>query len=117
MLRRPPSATLVPYTTLFRSPDDQVQSYGWRLVFLSSVVVTIAAYVFRRKLRESPVFEEAKARGKIVERQRTPLSLALRHGWRGIGRVFCLNIGAIAHSYFYQVFVGNYSKNDLGISA
>src|SRR5690606_40273741 len=71
MLRRPPSATLVPYTTLFRSPDDQVQSYGWRLVFLSSVVVTIAAYVFRRKLRESPVFEEAKARGKIVERQRT----------------------------------------------
>lgn len=98
-------------------PDDQVQSYGWRLVFLSSVIVTVAAYVFRRKLRESPVFEEAKARGKIVERQRTPLSLALRHGWRGIGRVFCLNIGAIAHSYFYQVFVANYIKNDLGMPA
>ncbi|SDT45648.1 MFS transporter [Microlunatus soli] len=96
-------------------PDDRVQSIGWRLVFLSSVLVTIAAYIFRRRLRESPVFEEAKSRGKIVERQKTPIGVAFRFGWRGIGRVFLLNIGAIAHSYFYQVFVANYIKNDLNM--
>ncbi|GAB3927240.1 MFS transporter [Microlunatus endophyticus] len=94
-------------------PDDRVQSIGWRIVFLSSILVTIAAYIFRRRLRESPVFEEAKSRGKIVERERTPLGLAFRNGWRGIVRVFGINIGAIAHSYFYQVFVGSYIENDL----
>ena len=98
-------------------PDDRVQSIGWRIVFLSSILVTIAAYIFRRRLRESPVFEEAKSRGTIVERERTPLGLAFRNGWRGIARVFGINIGAIAHSYFYQVFVGSYIENDLHMPA
>jgi MFS family permease len=98
-------------------PDERVQSIGWRIVFLSSILVTIAAYIFRRRLRESPVFEEAKSRGTIVERERTPLGLAFRNGWRGIARVFGINIGAIAHSYFYQVFVGSYIENDLHMPA
>ena len=30
-------------------PDEQVLSWGWRLVFFSSVFVTVAAYVLRRR--------------------------------------------------------------------
>ena len=41
-------------------PDEQVLSWGWRLVFFSSVFVTVAAYVLRRRLRDAPVFEQAK---------------------------------------------------------
>ena len=32
-------------------PDEQVLSWGWRLVFFSSALVTVAAYVLRRRLR------------------------------------------------------------------
>lgn len=95
-------------------PDEAVMSWGWRLVFLSSILVTIAAYIFRRKLKESPVFEEAKERGEVSE-SGTPLAVAFKYGWRGIGRVILLNIGAIAHSYFYQVFVGAYITTNLGM--
>jgi MFS family permease len=41
-------------------PDDQLMSWGWRLVFLSSLLVTVAALVICRKLAESPVFQELK---------------------------------------------------------
>ncbi|BAS18114.1 putative proline/betaine transporter [Arthrobacter sp. Hiyo8] len=41
------------------APNDML-TWGWRLVFLSSIFVTIAALVIRRKLDESPVFEEIK---------------------------------------------------------
>ena len=32
-------------------PEEALLSYGWRLVFLSSIGVTIAAYIIRRKCR------------------------------------------------------------------
>ena len=67
---------------------EQVLAWGWRVVFLSSIVVTIAAYIFRRVLNESPVFEEAKNRGE-VGREKTPIAEAFKYGWRGIVRVSC----------------------------
>ena len=41
------------------APNDML-TWGWRLVFLSSILVTVAAMIIRRKLDESPVFEELK---------------------------------------------------------
>lgn len=96
-------------------PNDLL-TFGWRLVFLSSILVTIAAYFFRRHLRESPIFEEAESRGE-VGKEKTPIGEAFKYGWRGIGRVFLLNVGAIGHSYFYQTFVGGYVVNNLGMPA
>lgn len=93
-------------------PAEQVQAWGWRIVFLSSIVVTIAAYIFRRMLNESPVFEEAKNRGEVGQ-AKTPIAVAFKYGWKGIVRVICLTLGAIAHSYFYQVFVGSYVVDHL----
>lgn len=97
-------------------PDEQVNSWGWRVVFMSSIFVTLAAYWFRRKLKESPVFEEAKERGE-VGKQTTPIAEAFKFGRKGILFVFLLTIGAISHSYFYQVFIGGYIKTYLGMSA
>jgi MFS family permease len=53
-------------------PEDDVMSWGWRLVFFSSVLVTIAAYVIRRRMDESPVFKELKTEG-VIERQQAPI--------------------------------------------
>ena len=41
-------------------PEDMLMSWGWRAVFWSSLVVTIAAAIIRSKMAESPVFEELK---------------------------------------------------------
>ncbi len=45
------------------SAEDFV-SYGWRIPFLLSSVLVILSYFARKKLHESPVFEELKSKGK-----------------------------------------------------
>lgn len=97
-------------------PEDQLLSYGWRLVFFSSIFVTIAAYVIRRKMDESPVFKELKNEG-IAVRQRTPVSDVVKNGRRGLARVFFMNVGANAHSYIFQVFLGSYLITELAVDA
>jgi MFS family permease len=97
-------------------PEDDVMSWGWRLVFFSSVLVTIAAYVIRRKMDESPVFKELKTEG-VVERQRAPIKDVLKHGRLGVTRVFLMNIGANAHSYIFQVFLGSYLISQLDVDS
>lgn len=97
-------------------PKDALDSYGWRLVFFSSIFVTIAAWIIRRKMHESPVFEELKAEG-IVEIKRTPVADVVAHGRKGLARVFFMNVGANAHSYIFQVFLGSYLINQLDVDA
>jgi MFS family permease len=95
-------------------PEEDVLSWGWRLVFFSSVVVTIAAFVIRRRMSESPVFKALKTEG-VIERQRAPISDVLKHGRVGVARVFFMNVGANAHSYVFQVFLGSYLISQLDV--
>jgi len=88
-------------------PKEALLSYGWRLVFFSSIFVTFAAYVIRRKVSESPVFEELKVEG-IVKKEVSPVGDVWKHGKKHLARIFFMNIGANAHSYIFQVFVGGY---------
>jgi len=86
-------------------PADQVLEWGWRLAFLSSIFVTIAAYILRRRLREAPVFLEARARR---DEDRSPIASVLKTGRVGLARTFFLNTGPVTHSYIVQVFMGSY---------
>jgi len=88
-------------------PKEALLSYGWRLVFFSSIFVTFAAYVIRRKVSESPVFEELKVEG-IVKKEVSPVGDVWKHGKKHLARIFFMNIGANAHSYIFQVFIGGY---------
>lgn len=88
-------------------PKEALMSYGWRLVFFSSIFVTIAAYIIRRRVKESPVFQELKAEG-IVTREVSPVGDVWKHGKKHLARIFFMNIGANAHSYIFQVFLGGY---------
>jgi len=97
-------------------PKAALDSYGWRLVFMSSIFVTIAAWVIRRKMKESPVFEELKAEG-LAQREKTPVADVVRNGRKGLARVFFMNIGANAHSYIFQVFIGGYLINQMDVDA
>jgi len=97
-------------------PNEQVLGWGWRLVFFSSAFVTIAAYVLRRRLRDAPVFEQAKHEQE-QERERTdsPIKSVFTVGRRPFLRTFALNIGGNTHSYIFQVFMGSYLIQNVGV--
>lgn len=97
-------------------PADALLSYGWRLVFFSSIFVTFAAWLIRRKVKESPVFEELKVEG-VIEPEKSPVADVWKHGKKHLARIFFMNIGANAHSYIFQVFVGAYLIDQIHVNA
>ena len=97
-------------------PDEQVLSWGWRLVFFSSALVTVAAYVLRRRLRDAPVFEQAKHEQEAEHGQtESPIKSVFTVGRRPFLRTFALNIGGNTHSYIFQVFMGSYLIQNVGV--
>lgn len=58
------SAVFIPIQLL---PDEAIMSWGWRIPFLLSAVVTIIALVLRRTLDEPEVFAEAKEKDAVVK--------------------------------------------------
>ncbi|WP_223839918.1 MFS transporter [Saccharopolyspora pogona] len=93
-------------------PEDALMSWGWRLVFGSSLLVTIAALIIRRKLNESPVFQELKEQH---EEPKAPVSETFRQGRKPLLLVFFMNLGMSAQSYTYQVFMASYLVSTVGV--
>jgi MFS family permease len=85
------SVVVIPIVAL---PDDALYSWGWRVPFWLSAVVVAVAYFIRRRLHETPEFEDAKAAGTIA---RMPLMPLMRNHWRDVLRVFfCAFIAAVS---------------------
>lgn len=57
-------ATLV-FIPVAALPDAQMLSWGWRIPFLSSVIVLIVAYWIRTRLDETPEFEKQKEANSV----------------------------------------------------
>lgn len=97
-------------------PEEQLLAWGWRAVFFTSAFVTIAAYVLRRRLRDAPVFEQAK-REQQLEKESTasPIRSVFTVGRRPFFRTFALNIGGNTQSYIFQVFMGSYLINTVRV--
>jgi MFS family permease len=79
------AAVFLPLAALL--PSDAFNSWGWRVPFLMSAIVIVAAYIIRRKVNETPAFEQAEEEGKVA---RTPIFDAFRHSWADILRVACM---------------------------
>ncbi|MFF7647250.1 MFS transporter [Streptomyces canus] len=76
-------ATLV-FLPVAALPEDQLLSWGWRVPFWLSVVVAVVGFVIRRKLDETPAFEQQAASEGVP---RLPLALLLREHWADVLRV------------------------------
>jgi MFS family permease len=83
---------------------EQLLSWGWRVVFLFSIVVTLLAFIIRRYVSESPVFAELKESANEIERVKAPVGQAVKYGWKTILRVFFMNWGPNTNSYIVQTF-------------
>jgi MFS family permease len=82
---------MLPFVSL---PDDAELSWGWRVPFWLSAVVVVVAYFIRRRLHETPEFDEAKATGAIA---RMPLKPLLQNHWKDVIRVvLCAFIAAVS---------------------
>ena len=56
-------------------PEHDLLSWGWRIPFWLSAVVVVAGVLIRRRLDETPLFEEAAREGEI---ERAPVGELLR---------------------------------------
>lgn len=93
-------------------PEEAVLAWGWRLVFFSSIFVTIAAFIIRARLSESPVFEELKAENSLPQ---APLKEVVRDGKLDVLRVILMNWGVSTQSYTVQVYMASFLITIVGV--
>ncbi len=86
---------------------EAFQSYGWRIPFLLSVVVVIAGLIIRRRVDETPAFQEEAAHGEVPA---APIVQAFRESGPDMLRVFCmalLNVVPTTVNTFGATFATN----------
>ncbi|GIH80348.1 MFS transporter [Planobispora longispora] len=100
-------ATLV-FIPVAALPEEQLLSWGWRVPFWLSVAVAVAGWVIRRKLDETPAFEQEVAQGTVPK---LPLADLFRDHWRSVLRVVCAALIATVSTIF-TVWALNYATGD-----
>jgi len=68
-------------------PEEQFNTWGWRIPFLLSFVVIVAGYIIRREVEETPAFTEETAHHEVPK---SPIILAFQDSWRDMLRVVCM---------------------------
>jgi MFS family permease len=91
-------------------PDDQLLSWGWRIPFFLSALVVVAGLLIRRKLDETPVFEEAARE----EDGKVPVAVLLRDHRADVLRV---TVGALAStvSTIFAVYALAFAVDTVGL--
>ena len=88
-------------------------SWGWRIPFLSSVVLIIVGYLIRRTVDESPVFKEMQLRKK---ESAAPLGVLLKSHKRNVTLAALIFAANNAAGYLVIAFFASYGANVLGMS-
>jgi MFS family permease len=68
-------------------PDEAFRSWGWRIPFLLSALVVVAGIIIRRKVDETPAFQEENAHGEVPA---APIVQAVRESGSDMLRVICM---------------------------
>ncbi|MGH8881526.1 MAG: MFS transporter, partial [Stackebrandtia sp.] len=87
-------------------------AWGWRIPFLASIVLVVVGIVIRLKIHESPVFEQAKAAGRI---ERLPVLAVLRKQPTNVLRAAGLRFAENSTFYIHTTFVLTYGTTLLGM--
>jgi MFS family permease len=68
-------------------PEEQFNSWGWRIPFLLSAVVIVAGFIIRRKVDETPAFAQESVGGVVPK---APVIQAIQENWKDMLRVVCM---------------------------
>jgi MFS family permease len=103
------SLVFIPVTML---PQGDLMSWGWRVPFLASALVTFVAYYLRRRLEEPEVFEEIKDDAKTAA---VPLIELLRYDFPNLVRVTLCALVTMVNTVF-TVFALTYATEVVKLS-
>ena len=78
-------------------PEDQLLSWGWRVPFWLSAVVVAVSILIRRRIDETPAFEEYRTSGETA---RAPLGPLLRNHWPAVLRVALAALASTVSTIF-----------------
>jgi len=93
-------------------PNDALLSWGWRLPFLFSLPLLIIGFYVRSRVDESPEFEEAARRRKIL---RVPVMEVFRRHKSATFVVLLASMADTSLFYLATVFTLSYGTKTLGI--
>jgi MFS family permease len=103
------SLIFVPITAL---PDEQLLSWGWRIPFWLSAVVTVVAFFLRRRLSEPELFDRIKQHDEVAT---IPIVELFRHDWASVIKV-ALAAMITMGSTIFTVFALAYATNVAGLN-
>lgn len=93
---------------------EQFQAWGWRVPFLVSFVLIFVGYYIRRKVSETPVFQELR---KNAAQAKTPLRQLFQEDWKTIVKAALAFAGNNAAGYMVTGgFVLGYVTTTHGVS-
>ena len=105
------TATIVTEAANRMIPQESYESFGWRIPFLFSFLLTGLALFLRLRVKETSSFEEAKRDGTI---RQAPVAYLLRHHWRRVLQATLMRAGQHASFYIFTTFVLTYGVTSLG---
>jgi MFS family permease len=95
-------------------PEAAFESWGWRIPFLLSALVVVAGYVIRRRVDETPAFQEEAAHGEVPK---APIVQAVRESGSDMFRVVCMalmNAVPVATTVFGATYATNEEAYGIG---
>ncbi|RRO18246.1 MFS transporter [Saccharopolyspora rhizosphaerae] len=93
-------------------PDESFDSWGWRLPFLAAFPLLGVALWLRRRVGESPVFEQVLAEH---DRASVPAVELFRTAWRQVLIGVAASLIGIGGFYLLTTFVISYGSGQLGL--
>jgi metabolite-proton symporter len=95
-----------------RLPDDQFLAWGWRVPFLSSIVLVAVGLIIRLRILETPVFARLKAERSEA---RQPIRELLQTRRKEVLLAMGARLAENGAFYIYTVFVLVYGTQKVGI--
>lgn len=90
---------------------EQFLAWGWRIPFLSSVVLIVIGYFIRRAVEESPAFEEMQ---ELKKDSSAPLAVLFKNHWRTVLKCALIFAANNAIGYFLIAYFISYGTNYVG---
>jgi MFS family permease len=94
-------------------PDESFDSWGWRLPFLAAFPMLVVAVYIRRRVEESPLFDEMLRQN---DRAKVPALEVFRKAWLPLLVAMASALLGIGGFYLLTTFMISYGADTLGLS-
>lgn len=94
-------------------PDESFDSWGWRVPFLAAFPMLVVAVYIRRRVEESPLFDEMLRQG---DRAKVPALEVFQKAWLPLLVAMASALLGIGGFYLLTTFMISYGADTLGVS-